>query len=162
MPLALYPGSFDPFHLGHLDVVEVAAALFDRVLVAVVHNPGKDGFAFSLAEREAMVAESCVHLPNVAVTHFAGLVIDLARDTTADVVVKGVRCASDLEIESQMAETNRVVSGGLRTVLVPSRAELGFVSARFIREIARCGRDVSALVPAGVAGRLKERFGEPA
>jgi pantetheine-phosphate adenylyltransferase len=156
--LALIPGSFDPIHLGHLDVIEAAAALFDRVVVAAVHNPGKDTFAFPLDEREAMIAATVSHLPTVEVTSFSGLVVDLVVRVRADVVVKGLRTAGDFEIEQQMAQTNRAVSG-MRTVFVPTDPAHAFVSSRFIREIAKERGDVSMLVPVPVHARLNERFG---
>ena len=158
MSKVLYPGSFDPPHNGHLEIIEIAARLFGSVIVAVMVNPQKvDGF-FSLAEREAMIAESAEHIPDVRVEVHSGLVIDVARQVEADFIVKGLRTAGDLEVEMQMAQTNFAVSG-VRTVFLPSGSGLGFVSSRFIREIAKEGGDVSSLVPEPVAARLKDRYG---
>jgi pantetheine-phosphate adenylyltransferase len=155
---ALIPGSFDPIHLGHLDVIEATAAVFDHVVVAAVTNPGKDTFMFSLDEREAMIAESVAHVPSVEVTSFSGLVVDLARRLGVDAVVKGLRTAGDFEVELQMAQTNRAVSG-VRTMFVPTDPAHAFISSRFVREIAKERGDVASLVPVPVHTRLKERFG---
>ena len=152
----LYPGSFDPLHNGHLDVVEQAAELFGSVIVATMYNPGKPGGFFDLPERQAMIEESVEHVPDVEVRAVAGLAVDAARDAGADFIVKGLRSAADFDVEQQMAHTNYAVSG-IRTVYVPCRPDLAFLSSRYIREIAQYGGDVSHLVPDAVARRLKDR-----
>jgi pantetheine-phosphate adenylyltransferase len=156
LPTALYPGSFDPFHNGHLDLVERAATLFDGVVVAAMHNPDKPGRFFELDERQALIETSVAHLPTVKVAAFAGLAVDAARVAGVDVIVKGLRTAGDFDVEMQMAHTNEAVAG-VRTVFLPCRPALSFVSSRFIREIAQYGGDVSSLVPPAVARRLEER-----
>jgi len=149
----LYPGSFDPFHLGHLDVVEQSVELFGKVVVAVMHNPSKPGGMFTLDERVEMIRESVANLGAVEVVPFAGLAVDAARDASAAFIVKGLRTGGDFEVEQQMAHTNHAVSG-VRTVYLPCKPALVSISSRFIREIAYFGGDVSALVPASVAGQL--------
>jgi pantetheine-phosphate adenylyltransferase len=158
MPTALYPGSFDPFHRGHLDVVEQAVALFGAVIVAVLVNPQKPAAMFEQEERTALIHDCVAHLPGVQVRQFQGLVVDAARSLGADFIVKGLRTAADFEVEQQMAHTNHAVSG-VRTVYVPASPALSFVASSFIRDIARLGGDVSDLVPAAVGQRLRERFG---
>jgi pantetheine-phosphate adenylyltransferase len=153
----LYPGSFDPLHNGHLEVVEAAAGIFDEVVVTVMVNPGKDASMFPLEERTAMIAESVEHLPTVSVTSFAGLAVDAALAAGADAIVKGLRTVSDFDTEMAMAQTNLAVSG-VPTVFLPSASASAFLASRYVREIAKEGRDVSTLVPAPVARRLKERF----
>jgi len=153
VPRALYPGSFDPIHLGHVDVITQAIELFGAVVVVTMHNPGKPSGMFDLAERQAMITESVAHLPAVSVESFAGLAVDAAEEFGADLIVKGLRTAADFDVEQQMALTNHAVSG-VRTVFVAARPDLGFISSRYIREIARYGRDLSALVPGPVAARL--------
>jgi pantetheine-phosphate adenylyltransferase len=149
----LYPGSFDPVHLGHVDVIEQATELFGRVIVAVMHNPSKPSGLFTIPERVAMLEAGLVHLDGVRVEPFGGLAIDAARSSGASFIVKGLRNAGDFEIEQQMAHTNHSVSG-VRTVYVACRPDRVFLSSRFIREIAQYGGDVSHLVPATVASEL--------
>jgi pantetheine-phosphate adenylyltransferase len=155
VPLSLFPGSFDPFHLGHLDVVEQAYALFGPVIVCIMGNPQKPGSLFTFDERVAIIEESVSHLPNVTVTTRQGLVVDAARELKVDFIVKGLRTVSDFEYETTMAHTNRAVAG-VASVFVPCDPARGFVASSFIRDIARLGGDVSALVPAPVARFLKD------
>lgn len=153
----LYPGSFDPFHLGHLDVVQQACELFGAVTVVAMHNPGKPSGLFTIDERVAMIRASVAHVPGVRVEAFAGLAIDAADAFGATCFVKGLRNSGDFEVEQQMAHTNHSVSG-VRTVYVPCRPDQVFLSSRFIREIAQYGRDVSHLVPVPVAAELARLF----
>lgn len=153
MSVVLVPGSFDPLHLGHLDVIEQASALFGTVVVCTMHNPGKPSGAFPLDERLAMIRESTAGLPDVRVESFGGLAVDAAATFGADFIVKGLRTAGDFEVEMQMAHTNESVTG-IRTVFLPTSPRWSFVSSRFIREIAARGRDVAHLVPPPVALRL--------
>ena len=150
MAIALYPGSFDPFHLGHLDVVAQAVELFGEVVVGAMHNPAKPSGMFSLDQRVALITDSVAGLDGVRVATFTGLAIDAARHAGADFIVKGLRTPSDFEVEQQMAHTNFAVSG-IRTVYLPCDPRLSFVSSRFIREIAHYGGDVSTMVPPPVA-----------
>lgn len=157
MTRVLYPGSFDPVHNGHLELVETAATLFDEVVVAAMRNPQKGEPLFSLAERESMLKECFAHLPNVETTSFSSLVVDLAREQKCDFIVKGLRAVSDFESELQMAQMNLAVSG-VETVFIPSASAHSFVASKLIREIARFGGDVSSMVPPPVASRLAERY----
>lgn len=156
MTRAIYPGSFDPLHVGHVDVVEVAAQLFDEIVVVAMFNPDKPAGFFDLAEREAMLAESFAHLSNVQTAAFPGLVVHAAIELNADLIVKGVRSAADYDIEVQMAHTNKSVTG-IQTLLIPSEPANSFVSSRFIREITARGEDVTTLVPPPVAQRLARK-----
>lgn len=156
MTTALVPGSFDPPTYGHIDVVERCAAVFDRVVVAVVLNPSKDSL-FSSEERRAMLAESCPW-DNVEVEGFAGLLVEFATAVGADVIVKGLRAVTDFEYELQLAQMNRHLTA-ITTMFVATKPELGYLSSSLVKEVAQLGGDVDGLVPDAVAKALRERFG---
>ena len=158
MTIVLYPGSFDPIHYGHLDVIESAADLFGHVVVAAMLNPAKTDPLFDLEARREMLTDAVAHVPNVSIELRTGLVVDVARDLGVDFIIKGLRTATDFEFEMQMAQTNRAVSG-VRTVFLPSTSEHGFVTSTFIRDIARYGGDVSTLVPPSVHRHLMRALG---
>jgi pantetheine-phosphate adenylyltransferase len=153
----LYPGSFDPIHNGHVEIIATAATLFDEVVVAAMRNTQKEG-VFDLDEREDMIVESTAHLPNVSVTMFSKLVVDLAKEIEADFIVKGLRAVSDFENELQMAQMNQAVSG-VHTLFIPSASTSSFLASKFIRDFAQFGGDISAMVPEPVVRRMKAQYG---
>ncbi len=153
--IALFPGSFDPFHNGHLEIVERASQLFDRVVVAAMRNPQKAGPLFSLQEREAMIEKSVAHIGNVEIVGLSTLVVSLAKEMGASVIIRGLRAVSDFENELQMAQMNRVLSG-IDTVFIPTSAEYSFLASRLLREVWHYGGDVSSMVPPPVASALAE------
>jgi pantetheine-phosphate adenylyltransferase len=154
----LYPGSFDPFHNGHRELVETASFLFDTVVVAAMRNPQKGEPLFPLEEREEMICKSLAHLDNIKVMHFAKLVVDVAKEIGADFIIKGLRAVSDFEAESAQAQMNLNISG-VHTVFLPTATANSFVASKYIRDIARFGGDVSNMVPPPVAKALQARFG---
>lgn len=161
MATVLIPGSFDPLHLGHVDIVDQALELFGEVVVAVLVNFDKPSGLFTPGERVELARASLADRSGVDVRAFGGLAVDAAAEVGAHAIVKGLRTAADYDIEQQMAHMNHSVTG-VRTVFVPCRADYGFVSSRFIREIAAHGGRIDHLVAPPVAAALADRFGEPA
>ena len=155
---ALYPGSFDPFTNGHLDVVRRAAALFDGVIVGVAANPEKRAPLFGPEERVAMIEEAVQGLQGVEVTMFRGLTVDFARSLGVRALVKGLRVYSDFEAELQQALMNRDLAPDVDTVFLMSGYAQIFVSSSILKDVASYGGDVSQFVPEVVARRLKEKF----
>jgi pantetheine-phosphate adenylyltransferase len=157
---AIYPGSFDPFTCGHLDVVRRAAQVFDHVLVAVVVNPQKREPLFTLPEREQMIREAVADLPNVEVDHFRGLLADFVRTRGAGVIVKGLRVVSDFESEMSTALMNRSLSG-VDTVFLPSDPRWSFVSSTLVKEVYNLGGDVAEFVPEAVLRVMRAKRSTP-
>ena len=157
MAIAIYPGSFDPVHLGHVRVVETAATIFDQLIVVAMQNREKKGF-LSIEKRQELLNISFEHLDNVITDSSTGLVVDAAKALNADVIIKGLRSSVDFEIEMQMAQTNKKISQ-IHTVFIPTDPEYAYISSRFIREISSEGGDVSGLVPKPVSDLLKRGIG---
>ncbi len=160
MRTVIYPGSFDPVTNGHLDVIQRAARLFDRVIVAVANNDGKQPL-FTLEERRQLVARVTRTLANVETDSFDGLLIDYARARRADAIIRGLRAVSDFEFEFQLALINRRLNEAVETIFVMPREAYTFLSSRIVKEICRLGGDVSAFVPAPVLHALERKFGRP-
>lgn len=160
MATVLIPGSFDPLHLGHIDVVDQAVELFGDVVLGVLVNFEKPSGLFSPDERVALAEASLADRPSVTVRAFGGLAVEAAADAGADFIVKGLRTPNDFDIEQQMAHMNHSVTG-IRTVFVPCRSDYGFLSSRFIREIASHRGAIGHLVAPPVATALADRFGTP-
>jgi pantetheine-phosphate adenylyltransferase len=157
MTVALYPGSFDPLHNGHLSVIAMAAPLFDRVIVGVGYNPDKPSGLFTPDERCAMIVESVADLSNVAVELFSGLVTDAARRLHADCLIKGLRGGSDLDVEMQQAHMN-LASARVPTLFLPGLGNASLVASSYVRQIASMGGDVAATVPGPVLSGLQRKF----
>jgi pantetheine-phosphate adenylyltransferase len=156
MSQAIYPGTFDPVTLGHLDVVRRASAMFDRLVVAIGNNPEKRCL-FDAGERIEMMRQETAGLKNVEVMPFDGLVVDFAKAQGISLVLRGIRTVSDLEYEIQMAFTNRWC-GGVETLFIAPEPEHAFVNARFVKEIASRGGNVEGLVSTTVAERLRRKY----
>jgi pantetheine-phosphate adenylyltransferase len=158
MRTAIYPGSFDPFTNGHLDVVQRAARLFDRVIVAVAMNAGKNPL-FTLDERRGMVEESIKQIPNVEADAFDCLLVDYVRQHSAQAVLRGLRAISDFEFEFQMALMNRKLNEEFETIFMMPKDTYTFLSSRIVKEIARLGGNVSPFVSPHVQSALNIRLG---
>ncbi len=153
MRIAVYPGSFDPFTLGHLDILERATGIFDKVIVAVLENPNKSPL-FSVAERIEMIRESVAENGDVEVDSFDGLTVDYAKKVGAGSLVRGLRATSDFESEFQMALFNRKLAPEVTTVFLMTSFANVFLSSSLIKEVARHGGNVDFAVPQSVAKRL--------
>ena len=153
------PGSFDPVTNGHLDVIERASRLYDEVTVAVLVNAAKSGL-FPVDERIEMLREATAGFGNVKVDSFQGLLVDYCRDHDIPVVVKGLRAVSDFDYELQMSQMNNRLTG-VETLFVATNPEYSFLSSSLVKEVAKWGGDVSALVPEPVLRRLGSRLNPP-
>ena len=151
--IALYPGSFDPFTNGHLDILSRARRLADRVIVAILENDAKTPL-FSVSERIEMIREIVDDEAATPVRSFSGLLVDFARDCGATLIVRGLRAVSDYEYELQMALMNRRLIPSIETVFLMAKEEYSYVSSRLVKEVAKLGGDVSGLVPEHVRQRL--------
>jgi pantetheine-phosphate adenylyltransferase len=157
MRTAIYPGSFDPLTNGHLDVIERAVKLFDRVVVAVAKNESKNPL-FSLEERVELVRQSIKHIPNAEVDSFDRLLVDYVEQRNAQAIVRGLRAISDFEFEFQLALMNRKLNEKVETIFMMPKDTYTFLSSRIIKEIARLGGDVTAFVPSHVRTSLIEKL----
>jgi pantetheine-phosphate adenylyltransferase len=155
---ALYPGTFDPPTNGHIDLIQRGSKLFDKVIVAILNNPGKDPL-FSVQERAEMLRESTSALPNVSVATFDGLTVEFARQQGVAAVLRGIRAISDYEYEFQMALMNRRLAPEIETVFLQPAGRYSFVSSRMLKEVFSFGGDISGLVPPNVLKRLRDRIG---
>ncbi len=155
--IAIYPGSFDPITLGHLDIIERGAKLFDRVIVAVLSNSAKQPL-FSVAQRIEQINYCTQHMSNVEVDSFIGLTVDYAKMRHAGVLLRGLRVLSDFEKELQMAHTNKTLAQELETVFLATAKEYSFLSSSVVKEIAQYGGDISHLVSDNVAKDLERKY----
>jgi pantetheine-phosphate adenylyltransferase len=153
---ALFPGTFDPPTAGHMDLVERAARLFERLTVALAEHPTKQAL-FTVEERLELLQQCTSAWPNVLVRRHAGLVVDACRELGCDVIVRGVRSGSDFEYEAQMAGTNRMLLPQIDTLLLVTSPRFAHVRSTLVRQIAAMGGDASQLVPEPVARALRER-----
>ena len=156
--VAVFPGSFDPMTMAHLDVARRAAALFDRLVIGVLHNPKKAPL-FSVEERVAMIRESVAEFgDNVTVEAFDGLTVEFATRQGAGFIVRGLRAVSDFEAELQMAHTNRRLQRGVDKIFLMSALEFGYLSSTLAKEVSQFGGDVGEMVPPPVRSALDARF----
>ena len=160
MVIGIYPGSFDPVTVGHIDVATRACALFDKVIVSVYGSPAKD-LLFDADERVDLITSSTEHLSNLEVTKFDGLVVRFAKQVGAQVIIRGLRSGSDFEYEFDMAFMNRRLVPDLDMVFFMTSLENMFVSSSLLKEVARLGGDITEMVPPNVANAVYSKFGLP-
>jgi len=156
--LAVYPGSFDPFTNGHLDLVERAANLFDRVVVSIAVNSSKNTL-FTVEERLDLLREVLGTMPNVDVSHFSGLLVDYCHSIGAKAIVRGIRAVTDFDYEYAIYQLNQELNPNVETVFLLAAKEYSFVSSTLIKEVARYGRSVEAHAPSAVNRELLKKFG---
>ena len=157
MRTAIYPGSFDPLTNGHLDIIQRAAKLFDRVIVAVAQNEGKKPL-FSLKDRLSLVQQSLGEFPNVQADSFDTLLVDYAAAQEGQAIIRGLRAVSDFEFEFQLALMNRKLNGSVETIFMMPRETYTFLSSRIVKEIARLGGNVDGFVPPHVRAALSRKY----
>jgi pantetheine-phosphate adenylyltransferase len=159
MRIAIYPGSFDPVTNGHLDVIQRACTLFDKLIVAVAFNDQKHkSTLFSIDERISLLEETCTHIPNLRVVRLDGLLVDFAKREKVVAIVRGLRAISDFEFEFQMALMNRKMEPTVETIFMMPKEELSYISSRIVKEIARLGGNVESFVPDCVVRALAKKF----
>ena len=155
MKIAIYPGSFDPITKGHLDILQTATEIFDKVIIAVARNSEKHGF-LSVEERVRLIKESVKDLPNVEVDFFEGLTINYARKKGAKVLIRGLRAVSDFEYEMQLSQANSSLANEVKTVFLTTKPKYNFISSSTIKEIYINDGDVSKFVPEPVNNYLNK------
>lgn len=157
MKKAIYPGTFDPITLGHLDIIERSSKIFDEVIVGILVNNTKTPL-FTVEERVEMIKKAVKDLPNVTVVSFNGLLVDFAKDKKAQCIVRGLRAVTDFEYELQMTQTNKVIAPEIDTIFLTTSLKYSFLSSSGVKELAAFGADIDRFVPPEVAERLKEKY----
>ena len=157
MKKAIYPGSFDPLTLGHLDIIERSARIVDELVVGVLNNSAKNSL-FSLDERVSMIKEMTDSMPNVTVTSFNGLLVDYMREIDATIIVRGLRAVTDFEYELQMAQTNRVLAPDVDTVFLTTSLEYAYLSSTIMKEVAYFNGDLSKFAPKEITDAVKKKL----
>lgn len=159
MVKAVYPGSFDPVTLGHLDVIRRAAAVVDELIIAVLVNSAKSP-CFTLEERVSLLKEETKSFPNVRVERFEGMTVQFARDNGAHLIIRGLRAVTDFEYEMQIAQTNHSVDPGIDTMFFTTSLEYAFLSSTIVKEVAFYGADISKFVPPAVVRAFERKIRE--
>ena len=157
MKRAIYPGSFDPLTLGHLDMIERSAKIVDELVIGVLNNSAKNSL-FSLDERVSMIKEMTESMPNVTVASFDGLLVDYMKEISATIIVRGLRAVTDFEYELQIAQTNHVENPEVETIFLTTSLQYSYLSSTIVKEFASYGGDISKFVPARFIDRIYEKY----
>lgn len=157
MKRAIYPGSFDPLTLGHLDMIERSAKIVDELVIGVLNNSAKNSL-FSLDERVSMIKEMTESMPNVMVASFDGLLVDYMKEINATIIVRGLRAVTDFEYELQIAQTNHVENPEVETIFLTTSLQYSYLSSTIVKEFASYGGDISKFVPARFIDRIYEKY----
>ena len=157
MKVAVYPGSFDPVTLGHLDIIKRSAAIFDHVVIGVLNNTAKKPL-FSLEERVNMLKDAVSELDNVSVESFEGLLVDFVKQKNTNVIIRGLRALTDFDLEMQMAQSNRMVASDVDTVFLSTSLQYSYLSSSIVKEYARYGVDLKEFVPECVISKLIDKM----
>lgn len=157
MKKAIYPGSFDPLTLGHLDIIARSASIVDELVVGVLHNSAKNSL-FSLEERVSMIKEITESMPNVTVTSFDGLLVDYMDEIDATIIVRGLRAVTDFEYELQIAQTNHVENPKVETIFLTTSLQYSYLSSTIVKEFASYGGDISKFVPNQFIDRIYDKY----
>ena len=157
MKRAIYPGSFDPLTLGHLDMIERSAKIVDELVIGVLNNSAKNSL-FSLDERVSMIKEMTESMPNVTVASFDGLLVDYMKEINATIIVRGLRAVTDFEYELQIAQTNHVENPEVETIFLTTSLQNSYLSSTIVKEFASYGGDISKFVPARFIDRIYEKY----
>ena len=157
MKRAIYPGSFDPLTLGHLDMIKRSAKIVDELVIGVLNNSAKNSL-FSLDERVSMIKEMTESMPNVTVASFDGLLVDYMKEINATIIVRGLRAVTDFEYELQIAQTNHVENPEVETIFLTTSLQYSYLSSTIVKEVASYGGDISKFVPARFIDRIYEKY----
>ncbi len=157
MATAIYPGSFDPITLGHLDIIRRASKMTDHLIVGVLNNSSKKPL-FTVEERVEMITRAVKDIPNVTVDSFQGLTVDFARQNGATVMVRGLRAVTDFEYELQLSQTNRKIAPDIDTIFLTTNLQYAYLSSSIVKEVASYNGDISEFVPDFVAEKIREKL----
>ena len=158
MRTAVYPGSFDPITNGHLDIIRRAGKLYDKLIVGVLNNPGKNTRMFSVEERMEMIRSVTEDIPNVEVDSFEGLLVDFAKANGANVIIKGLRTVADFEYEFQMALLNKALNPEYETMFLMTDTKYSYISSSMVKELAGFHGNLTGLVPNGIIDKIREKI----
>lgn len=157
MKRAIYPGSFDPLTLGHMDIIERSAKIADELVVGVLNNSAKNSL-FSIEERVSMIKEMTAGIPNLTVASFDGLLVDYMKEINATIIVRGLRAVTDFEYELQIAQTNHVENPDVETIFLTTSLQYSYLSSTIVKEFASYGGDISKFVPARLIDRIYQKY----